>query len=133
MLMEGVDGYVLKDEVMDAVVSATRSVMQGGTWISRRVLSVMVTQRPTMQSVSAGDADGGKLTSVSRPAHLPLTRQQRKVLRLIEEGLTNSEVADRLCISPRTVKKHVEDIFKRLDAHDRSAAVRVAREYGCLK
>lgn len=133
MLMEGVDGYVLKDEVMDAVVSATRSVMQGGTWISRRVLSVMATQRPTMQSVSAGDADGGKLTSVSRPAHLPLTRQQRKVLRLIEEGLTNSEVADRLCISPRTVKKHVEDIFKRLDAHDRSAAVRVAREYGCLK
>lgn len=60
------------------------------------------------------------------------TRQECNVLRLVARGLTNERIASELNISSRTVKKHLENVFKRLDVHDRESAARVARERGCL-
>lgn len=57
-----------------------------------------------------------------------LTRQHRVILRLVEEGLTNDEIAAHLSRSPGTVKKHLAAIYRRLHVHDRETAVRVARE-----
>ncbi len=57
-----------------------------------------------------------------------LTRRQRNVLRLVAEELTNDEIAMRLSLSPKTVKKHLDDIYHRLGVHDRMTAVRKAYE-----
>jgi len=62
----------------------------------------------------------------------PLTRQHRAVLRLVEEELTNGQIAERLCTSPGTIKKHLDEIYKRLDVHDRDTAARIARKRGYL-
>ncbi len=62
----------------------------------------------------------------------PLTRQHRAVLRLVEEGLTNGQIAERLCTSPGTIKKHLDEVYKRLDVHDRDSAARIARKRGYL-
>jgi DNA-binding CsgD family transcriptional regulator len=52
-----------------------------------------------------------------------LTPRQREVLLLVAEGLTNADIARRLWISPGTVRRHLENVFARLDVHTRAAAV----------
>ncbi len=54
---------------------------------------------------------------------LPLTRRQRDVLALILQGLTNRQIAERLLLSPRTVEKHVDNIFARLGVSSRTQAI----------
>ncbi len=130
----GVCGYVLKDEVADAVVIAIRSVTQGGTWFSRRVFERMTAQQTNMQPESPYPSRIVGETPLTGPSPRfdHLTRQQRKVLRLAERELTNDEIAKELMISSRTVKKHLEDIYRRLDVHDRETATRVAHERGLI-
>jgi DNA-binding CsgD family transcriptional regulator len=58
----------------------------------------------------------------------PLTRREMEVLRLMTEGFTNSEIAQRLSVSAHTVKSHVTHIFSKLDVSDRTqAAVQAVR------
>jgi DNA-binding CsgD family transcriptional regulator/tetratricopeptide (TPR) repeat protein len=61
-----------------------------------------------------------------------LTPRQTEVLDLIAEDLTNTQIADRLFVSHRTVENHVAAILLKLDAANRSAAVDVARDQGML-
>ncbi len=57
-----------------------------------------------------------------------LTRRELEVLKLVTEGFTNSEIAQRLSLSPHTVKSHVNHIFSKLDVSDRTqAAVQAVR------
>jgi len=62
------------------------------------------------------------------PPTTPLTPQQRAVLRLVAEGLHTDTIAERLSLSPQTVRSHLRDINQRLDVHTREEAVRRARE-----
>jgi len=62
----------------------------------------------------------------------PLTERELEVLRLIADDLTNQEIADRLVIAVSTVKKHINRIFSKLAARDRTHAVLRARELGLL-
>ena len=61
---------------------------------------------------------------------LPLTETEMKVLRLIGEGLTNQEIASRLSVQIDTVKKHLFNIYRKLDVKNRTQAVRKAEEIG---
>ena len=61
-----------------------------------------------------------------------LTARQAEVLDLLDEGLTNAEIADRLFVSARTVENHVAAILMKLDAPNRRAAVESARSAGLL-
>ena len=55
-----------------------------------------------------------------------LTVREREVLNLLADGLTNGEIAQRLWVSPGTVRRHLENIYTKLDVHTRTAAVRAA-------
>ena len=70
--------------------------------------------------------------SVTKGNPARLTGRQLEVLRLLAEGLTNAEIADRLVTSVRTVDNHVAAVLDKLDVHDRRAAVVRARELGVV-
>ena len=61
-----------------------------------------------------------------------LTTRQIEVLRLLDDGLTNAELAERLYLSVKTVDHHVSAILTKLDVTKRRDAVRRARELGLL-
>jgi DNA-binding CsgD family transcriptional regulator len=61
---------------------------------------------------------------------LDLTRRQREVLKLVLDGLTSKQIADRLLISPRTAEKHIDSIYRRLGVRNRSQAIVVAMQAG---
>jgi DNA-binding NarL/FixJ family response regulator len=61
--------------------------------------------------------------------HDNLTPRERDVLHLVSQGLTDTQVAQRLSISPRTVNFHLSSIYRKLEVTSRSAATRYALEH----
>lgn len=68
---------------------------------------------------------------VSAPEH-PLTAREQLVLALVAQGRTANGIAARLCVSPRTIHKHQENLYRKLGAVDRLSAVLRAQECGLL-
>jgi ATP/maltotriose-dependent transcriptional regulator MalT len=94
-----------------------------GPWdrdFSRRDTSVLALLRPHLAAIRE---------RWERRRRAPgLTDRELEVVRLIRDGLTNQEIADRLVIATGTVRTHLENIFEKLDVHTRTAAV--ARAFG---
>jgi DNA-binding CsgD family transcriptional regulator len=67
---------------------------------------------------SAGDA----LLLEERPAEPRLTPRERQILELVADGLTNAQIAERLWLSPGTVRRHLENVYEKLGVHTRTAA-----------
>jgi len=69
-------------------------------------------------------------TPASHPAGL--TAREIAVLRLVAQGLTDAQVAEKLVLSPRTVSTHLTSIYGKLEVNSRSAATRFAVENGLV-
>jgi LuxR family maltose regulon positive regulatory protein len=90
-----------------------------------RLLKAFPTEVPEQVAISlTQDSQSGLLE--------PLSERELDVLRLIAEGLTNSEIATRLVLSIHTIKTHTRNIYGKLDAHNRMEAVAKARALGVL-
>jgi DNA-binding NarL/FixJ family response regulator len=69
----------------------------------------------------------------STPEHpAGLTSREIEVLKLVAEGLTNAQVAERLFLSPRTVQRHLNSVYHKLGVGSRTAATRFALEHGLV-
>jgi DNA-binding NarL/FixJ family response regulator len=108
----GARGYVLKSTRLAAVADAVRTVAQGGVWIDphleRKIFEIF--QRQTTAATGGEDGLAG------------LTRREREVLSCVAEGISNQEIAHKLCISEQTVKTHLTRIFAKLDVKNRLGA-----------
>ena len=71
-------------------------------------------------------------TLPSRPSDSGLSARELDVLRLVSEGLTDREVAERLYVSPRTINQHLRSIYNKLGVNSRTAATRIALERGIV-
>ncbi|MBW3601866.1 MAG: FHA domain-containing protein [Actinobacteria bacterium] len=77
--------------------------------------------------------DATELFDVAPPEERPmLSPRQREVLAYLKDGLTNPEIAVRLGVTERTVKAHCQEVFDRLNARNRTAAVAAAMRLGLL-
>jgi DNA-binding NarL/FixJ family response regulator len=89
-------------------------------------------EQPTgaLQPVTQADPN----TGISRETDNQddLTKRELEVLKLMAEGLTDAQVADRLVLSTRTVQAHVRSIYSKLDIATRSAATRYAIKRGLV-
>jgi LuxR family maltose regulon positive regulatory protein len=82
------------------------------------------------QILSAFSGDG-KTQTVKGPDHA-LTRREVEILGLLADELSNNQIADQLCISPATVKRHTENIYQKLGVHGRRKAVAKAGELSMI-
>jgi DNA-binding NarL/FixJ family response regulator len=83
---------------------------------------------------NAPSEPGGKrrpLISEQAPANI-LTRREIEIIPLLAEGLSDSEIAARLYIAPVTVKKHLQNIYKKLNVKNRIEALKKNREIGII-
>jgi DNA-binding CsgD family transcriptional regulator len=86
-------------------------------------------QAPTPESASAGG--GTPRTPEGATLPFPLTKREREILELVAVGEHTRTIADRLCISPATVRNHLQHIFEKLGAHSRVQAVALAFHAPC--
>ena len=115
----GAAGFLLKDSPADDLVTAIRTTASGGSWLDPRV-----TPRLLARLRAAPRVDSEVLER--------LTSRELEVLAMIARGHTNTEIADGLYVSERTVKSHVTSIFVKLEARDRAAAILLAYRSGLV-
>jgi two-component system, NarL family, response regulator DevR len=111
-IMAGAAGYVLKEVSSSALIEAVRQVAAG-----RSLLDPAVTQR-VLERIRRGDEVAGELDQ--------LTEQERKILELIAEGLTNRQIAERLFLAEKTVKNYVSSVLAKLGLERRTQAAVLA-------
>jgi DNA-binding NarL/FixJ family response regulator len=117
----GADGYVLKDATHSELTMAIKSVLSGRHYISPGI----------SDKVLEGYLEGKK-TLKTRTSWETLTQREREILKLIAEGYKNKEIADYLCISPKTVEKHRANLMEKLDLHNVQALTTLAIEKGLV-
>ncbi len=108
-LKAGADGYILKDASHDELRVAIRSVLNGKTYLSPDISSMVI----------SGYLGSGKNAGVSS-AWESVTHRERQVLKLIAEGHPNKSIAGYLGLSVKTVEKHRSNLMKKLDLHNAS-------------
>jgi len=114
----GAHGYLLKGAERAEVLRAIQ-VVAGG----EAIFSPMIAQRLTRYFAT--------LAQETQPKAFPeLTDRERAILDLIAQGRSNAEIANRLILSPKTVRNHVSNILGKLQVADRAQAIIQAREAG---
>ncbi|MFA6989344.1 MAG: response regulator transcription factor [Candidatus Gastranaerophilaceae bacterium] len=124
----GADGYIMKGITPEQLISAIKAVYEGTGWldpaIARMVLN-SINQKPHSTN-NFGDTPATPSKFVQ---NCGITDRELQVLKLIVEGLTNPQIAERLVISRATAKAHVHSILQKLCVDDRTqAAVTAMRE-----
>lgn len=106
---EGVKGIVEANAEPGVLVKAVRKVHAGEFWIRRELFPLLL---------------GSKLDSMKIPvdSHPPLTRREFEILKEIASNYSNHEIASKLYISEATVKTHINNIYNKLNIHDRMQA-----------
>lgn len=116
-LKAGARGYLLKGADRGELVRAIRSVSSGeaifGPGIARRLMSFFAA-RPAVEAAVFPE----------------LTEREREILDMVARGLSNTEITQRLVLSPKTVRNHVSNIFSKLQVADRAQAIVRARQAG---
>lgn len=124
-IQAGASGYLLKDDRFEKYINAIQEVMEGGAplspCIARKVLNYV-------RSANQEDSEKKKKALKS----FELTKRELEILALIVEDLTDAHIADKLYISPHTVRSHVKNIYKKLHVHSRASAVRIVLENNLL-
>jgi len=100
---------------------------------NRRTFLQFVQQAMSSRPTSPTPRPARSLSPEDQAALASLTPREREVLRWMAHGLTNREIAERLVVSPNTVKKQVDSILSKLGVHTRAAAVRKAILGGLLE
>jgi DNA-binding NarL/FixJ family response regulator len=116
-LKAGASGYLLKDESFENIFDSMLQVLnEGGVpmspRIARKALAMLRTAKITNQETTKVDTN--------------LTNRELQILELIVKGLNYQEIAEKLFISPNTVRKHIQNIYQKLHVTTKLAAVKVA-------
>ena len=113
-LAAGIHGYILKSSDTDEILEAITQVMNGNRFVSKSVTELLKGKLPTN-------------------GHLPiLTRREVEVLKLIADGLTNQEIADKLFISAWTVDSHRKNLLLKFNAKNTAILVKTAVTSGTI-
>jgi DNA-binding NarL/FixJ family response regulator len=120
-LRAGASGFLVKDTEPIELLRAVRVVARGESLLSPSVTRRLIAEFATRPS------------PLRRPPELEsLTDREREVMALVAAGLSNDEIAERLVVSPATVKTHVSRAMGKLGAHDRAQLVVFAYESGLV-
>jgi two-component system, NarL family, response regulator NreC len=117
----GAQGYLLKEDSDNELISAINIIRKGGTYISM-FLSSQLAELFTQKSRPGSEQ--------SNRAGVPLSVREREVIKLIAEGKTNTEMADLLFISSRTVGHHRSRLMKKLRIKNIADLVKYAVQQG---
>jgi two-component system response regulator NreC len=112
-LEAGAAGYLLKEAPSSQLVYAIEALQRGQRYLSPRVLSRVVPQ-------------DGQRRKAARTSFDLLTPREREVLRLLAEGSSVKQIAQRLGLSVKTADVHKSNLMRKLDIHDRAELVKYA-------
>ncbi|WP_406130952.1 response regulator [Streptomyces sp. NBC_00989] len=124
-LRAGASGFLGKDVTAEALLSGIRTVASGEALLSPLATRTLITR------FLATPAQGARLTTPGRLG--ALTAREREIMAMAAEGDSNDEIAEKLYVSPLTVRTHVHRAMTKLDARDRAQLVVMAYQSGLVQ
>jgi DNA-binding NarL/FixJ family response regulator len=119
-LKAGASGYVLKDSAPDEVINAIQQVLSGKRYLSPELSENLI------------DLFVGKIETDALDPYNSLTVREREVLQLAAEGLSNTDIAEQLSLSPRTVEQHRQSMMSKMEFKSPTDLIRFALKRGIL-
>ena len=107
MMENGASGYLIKNAMSEEVITGIQIVAAGGQFLCHEVDVLM--KRP-------------------KETQLWLSQREKEVLQLVVEGLTNQQIAEKVFLSPETIKSYRKNLLLKLDAKNTAVLVRIAIE-----
>ena len=120
VLAAGASGYVLKNAGHDEIVAAVRAVAAGQRFLCSELGLIVLEKLLAVTPESAPQLLSG------------LTAREQEILRLVADGLTTAQIAEKLFTSPRTVESHRQHIMAKTGTKNTAALVKVAASQGWL-
>jgi two-component system response regulator DegU len=114
----GASGFLLKDSSKDELIKAIKAVESGETYCSGEVSKILL-NKFLMSSKS-------KKLKVEAEEKLELTKREKEILKLISDGLSNKEIANKLFVSTRTIDTHRYNLMQKLGVKNGAELVRLA-------
>lgn len=118
LLEIGAKGYLTKECKIDEMMNAIKLVNNGGSYIEPRIAQQLAL------SLLPGNAEN----PVDR-----LSRREFQVMLMISHGLTNNEISEKLCLSPKTVSTYRSRLLEKLGAHNEVDLIKIAVEQGMVE
>jgi NarL family two-component system response regulator LiaR len=115
-IQAGADGYLLKDSGATALLEAIRGVYEGQTTLHPEITKKLL-QRLARKTEPPDEVE-------------PLTAREMDVMRLVAQGLSNRQIADRLVISEPTVRTHMTNLLGKLHLTSRTQSALYALQHG---
>lgn len=126
----GAVGYIYKNDTSIEIIQSIEMALEGKAPISSSLARTMITRIHNDQQNKISVAP--EVSASLKTPNQILTDREIEVLKLIAKGLTNSECAQVLGVSPQTIPVHARNIFKKLHTNNRSEAVYEARTLGVI-
>lgn len=117
-LVSGANAYTLKDVEFSDLYKVIKLVIKGGIWLDPRIVQIAIKVFKQQQNQPQ-----------EKKLELNLTDREKEVLKLLSEGLSNTQIAEKLVISSHTAKVHVSNILNKLAVTDRVQAAVKAYQY----
>lgn len=108
-LVRGIRGFFYEKDSIDRFPKGVDTIFDGELWVSREIMSECILKQKREDSFPRRDTTG-------------LTPREIEILAMVAVGAKNEEIAEKLCISPHTVKTHIYNIFKKIDVPNRLQA-----------
>jgi DNA-binding NarL/FixJ family response regulator len=131
MMELGAQGYLLKNITKDELVHALQIIASGKSYISADItLNLLKKNNEPAETLTQTDTVLGKANSNS--GLVELSKRELEVLKLITDGYTNAEIAEKLFTSKRTIDSHRQRIIEKTQAKNTAALVRYAISKGMI-
>ncbi len=118
LLEIGAKGYLTKECDINEMIAAIRQVNDGGNYIEPRIA----------QQLALSLLPGNDQNPVDR-----LSRREFQVMLMISQGLSNTEISEKLCLSPKTVSTYRARLLEKLGAHNEVDLIKIAVEQGMVE
>lgn len=119
-LQNGVKGFLPKGSVSDELLFAVRAASRGAIYLSPSIPASVLTDQSIRDKPKSGGANGS------------LTAREREMLRLIGKGHTNSQMAQAMGVSIKTVERHRTNLMQKLNARNLAELIRIALMQGLI-
>ncbi len=120
-LRAGAEGYLLKDTPPVQLITAIKGTMEGKSYIDPKVTSKVINQVTSPTNL------------LEMENNFNLTDREKDILRLIAQGFSNADIADRLFLSEGTIRNYTKSLFQKLGVSARTQAAVVAIKNGLVK
>lgn len=118
----GASGYLTKDEKPSKIVAAIEELMDGGAPMSP-IIAIK-----TLKMLRNQEVIGQKIASYESTESYNLSKREIEILEKVADGFTYNQIAEKLFISAKTARKHIENIYHKLHVHSKLEAVALAQK-----